>query len=217
MEINMKFCVIGLGRFGYEVATRLTERGMEVLAIDSNEHIINSIKDKVTQAICINIETEDSLLAIGVEQIDTVIVAMGENFAQSILITALLKKQLHIPTVIARAINTIHSKILKLVGADKVISPEKEVGLRLAETLSMPFSEVAHITEKFAITQLKAPESFIGQTLEELKLRKIHKVSCIGVKKGTEIVLVNLNYVILENDELLFAGENKDLEALAQL
>src|SRR5258706_11709393 len=104
----MKFCVIGLGRFGYQVATVLAENGMEVIAVDSNESIVASIRDLVTQAVCMRVTDEASLRSIGAEEMDTVIVATGENFAQSILITALLKKRLNVPHVIARAINDIH-------------------------------------------------------------------------------------------------------------
>ncbi len=213
----MKFCVIGCGRFGYHVAVTLAKQGMEVLAIDANETIIASIKDKVTQAICMQVRDEESLEAIGIKDMDTVIVAMGENFAQSILITALLKKQLNVPTVIARSISKIHEKILRLVGADQVASPERELGIRLASTLSFPFIDLVQVTEKFAITQLRAPQGFIGKTISELQLRKNRHVICIGVKKGTDIVLIDLNYVVLENDQLVFAGENKYLEALTRL
>lgn len=87
----MKFCVIGLGRFGYQLAKSLAEQGAEVLAIDSSESIVEAIRDRVTQAICTRIVDEDSLLEIGVGEMDTVIVATGEDFAQSVLITALLK------------------------------------------------------------------------------------------------------------------------------
>ena len=90
----MKFCVIGLGRLGYQVAVTLAENGMEVMAVDSNEGIVASIRDKVTQAICMRVTDEASMRSIGVDEMDTVIVAMGENFAQSILITALIKKKL---------------------------------------------------------------------------------------------------------------------------
>src|SRR5256885_2026701 len=103
----MKFCVIGLGRFGYQVATGLAEHGMEVMAVDSNEAIVASIRDQVTHAVCMLVVDEVSLRSIGIDEMDTVIVATGENFAQAILITALLKKRLHVPHVIARAINEI--------------------------------------------------------------------------------------------------------------
>ena len=213
----MKFCVIGLGRFGYQVAETLAQHGMEVMAIDSNESIVSSIKDKVNQAICMHVSDEESLRAIGIEEIDTVIVAMGENFAQSILITALLKKQLNIPVVIARATNTIHEQILKLVGADRVVTPEREIGIRLANNLSLPFIDLVNVTDKFAITQMRAPQQFVGQTIGELQLRKNYSIACLGVKKGDDIALTDLNYVVLENDQLVFAGEHKDLEDIARL
>src|SRR5579862_7229433 len=107
----MKFCVIGLGRFGYQVATALAEHGMEVLAIDSNESIVDAIKDNVTQAICMRVRDETSLQSIGIEEMESVVVAMGDDFAESVLITALLKKRLKVPHVVARAIDEIHKEI----------------------------------------------------------------------------------------------------------
>jgi trk system potassium uptake protein len=213
----MKFCVIGLGRFGYQVAVSLADRGMEVLAIDSTESIVNSIQDKVTQVICMHVKDEESLRAVGVEEMDTVIIGMGENLAESILITSLLKKRLDVPHVIARSTSQIHSEILKLVGADRVILPEQEIGIRLANNLSLPFVDLVHITEEFAVTQMKAPRGFIGKTINELNLRKSRHVTCVAVKKGEELVLTNLDYVILENDELVFVGTDKNLASLAHV
>jgi len=143
----MKFCVIGLGRFGYQVATGLAEHGMEVLAVDSHEAIVASIRDYVTHAVCMRVTDEASLRSIGVDEMDTVIVATGENFAQSVLITALLKKRLNTQRVIARAINDIHQEILSLLGADEMILPEKEIGIRLADRLSSPFTDAYTIDE----------------------------------------------------------------------
>ncbi len=213
----MKFCVIGLGRFGYQVAESLASHGMEVLAVDRSESNVASIRDKVTQAICNNIQNEESLRAIGADEMDTAIVSMGENFAQSILVTALLKKHMQVPFVIARAISTIHEDILKLVGADTTIIPERAVGIRLANNLSFPFIDVVNVSDDFSISQIRAPEQFIGKAIDRLHLLKLHNVSCIGVKKGSEIELVDRNYVVLENDLLVFAGKNDDLESLARL
>lgn len=213
----MKFCIVGLGRFGYQLAASLAKQGMEVLAIDRDEAIVTSIKDKVTQAVCLNVRDEESLQSIGVEEMDTVIVAMGENFEQSVLITALLKKRLNIPYVIARSTNAIHDDILRLVGADKVVLPERYVGKRLAINLSLPFVELIHITDTFSITQIKAPKDFIGKTIEELDLRRTRHVTCMAVKKGTEIVLIDPDYIIMENDILLLSGENKHLAAMVHI
>lgn len=210
----MKFCVIGLGRFGYQLSESLSEQGSEVLAIDSSESLVASIRDKVTQAICIRVTDEESLLALGVGEMDTVVVATGEDFAQTILITMLLKQRLEVPHVIARAINEVHEEILMLVGADKVILPERDMGLKLADKLSLPLVDLIPVTDNFAITQLKAPSSFAGKTIADLKLVKGRNVSCIAVKKGGDIVLVTQDYIVLEKDTLVFAGDRKYLASL---
>jgi trk system potassium uptake protein TrkA len=213
----MKFCVIGLGRFGYQVATVLAENGMEVLAIDSNESIVASIRDSVAHAIVMEVTDETSLRSIGVDEIDTVIVAMGEDTSESILITALLKKHLKTPYVIARAIDDLHKEILSLVGADRVILPEKEIGIRLADNLSSPFVDVTRLTKNFSVINIMAPEEFIGKTIQDLDLFEEYSVYCIGKKEEEKISAIDRDYVIKELDKLIFAGPNKNLEKLAKL
>lgn len=214
----MRFCVIGLGRFGYQLAVVLAENGMEVMAVDSNESIVASIRDQVTQAICLKVTDESSLRSIGVDEMDTTIVAMGENFAQSILITALLKKRLNIPKVIARAINDIHKDILKLVGADRVILPEKEIGIRLADVLSSPFTELTRLTKNFSVSLIVAPKPFVGKEVASLNLFENYNAHCVGIKENDDkVVAINPQYVIKAKDRLIFAGYNQDLEKIAKL
>jgi len=213
----MKFCVIGLGRFGYQVATVLAENGMEVLAIDSDESIVASIRDSVAHAIVMDVTDEASLRSIGVDEIDTVIVAMGEDTSESILITAVLKKHLKTPYVITRAIDDLHKEILTLVGADRVILPEKEIGIRLADNLSSPFVDVTRMTRNFSIINIVAPDEFIGKNIGELDLFEEYNVYCIGKKEEDKIIPIGADYVIKELDKLLFAGPNKNLEKLAKL
>jgi len=213
----MKFCVIGLGRFGYQLAETLAENGMEVMAIDSNESIVASIKDKVTHAITMRVTDEESLRQIGVDEMDTVIVAMGENFAQTILITALLKKRLNVPYVIARAINQIHKEILTLIGADRVILPEKEIGIKLADSLSSPFTDLVRLTKDFSISQVVAPKKFVGKSIEKLELFEKYQVYCIGVKKNGTIDSVEKKYSIKDGDRLILSGHNEDLEKITKL
>lgn len=213
----MKICVIGLGRFGYQVATTLAENGVDVLAVDSNPSIIASIRDNVTQAICARINDQESLETIGADSMDTVIVAMGENFAQSILITALLKQRLNIPNVIVRAVSVIHRDILKVLGADHIILPEQEIGRQLADTLSSPFITFARITETFAIAQMNAPRRFIGKEIDALDLVDKYGVNCIGLRKGEDVVSIDHDYIIHDNDILIFSGSHKDLLKIARL
>lgn len=213
----MKFGVIGVGRFGYQVAVTLADHGMEVLAVDSNESIIASIRDKVTQAITLRVSDEDDLRSIGMEQMDTVIVAMGENFAQSILVTALLKQRLKIPVVIVRSISEIHKDILKLIGADQVILPEKEMGLRLADNLSLPFNSLMRITSHFSIAQFTVPRKFVGKTIEEINFVEHYHIQCIGQKVGEEVDLLPSDYRVKENDIIICAGLNRDLARFVKL
>ncbi len=213
----MKFCIIGLGRFGYQVATVLAENGMEVIAIDSNESIVASIKDHVTHAVCMRVTDDVSLHSIGVDEVDTAIVAMGENFAQSILVTALLKKKLNIPKVIARAINEIHKDILKLVGADRIVLPEKEIGIRLADNLSSPFTEIYRLSKHFSISQITAPQKFTGKHLDDLNLFSTYRVHCIGLQSDQKITPIQPDHLIEEGDRLIFSGYNEDLAKLAKL
>jgi len=213
----MKFGVIGLGRFGLDVAKLLAENGMEVLAVDDNESVIASIRDNVTQAVCMRITDEASLRSIGMDEMDTVIVAMGENIAQSILITALLKKKLHVKKVITRAVSEIHKEILTLVGADQVILPEKEVGIHLADRLSSPFIDLVRLTKDFSISQLIAPKKFIGKRVKDLNLYENYEVYCIGLKQGDEIVSINPEHMIMAVDRLVFSGDKESLEKITKL
>lgn len=212
----MKFCVIGLGRLGYQVATTLAENGMEVLAIDSNENIIASIRDHVTQAVCMRVTDEHSLRSIGVEEIETVIVAIAESFDQSVLITALLKKKLNTPRVIARAINTIHKEILELVGADQQILPEHEVGTRIADNLSSPFMDLIRFDTDFSISRVMAPAHCVGQTIQEINFFERYGINCIGIKQANNIIDINPQHIVTKTDKLILSGTNSNLKKFAK-
>lgn len=212
-----KFCVIGLGRFGYHVATTLALHGHEVLAVDSNDGIIHSIRDHVTQAICMQVTDEESLRAIGIAGFDTVIVAVGENFAQSVLITALLKHKLHIRTVLVRSVSPIHHDILELIGADEIISPERQVAMRLAERLCFHLQTFSRITDTIGVGVLPVPERFVGRTVAEADLQNYYGVTLLGKKDGVEITQLMSTYTFEEHDTIVCMGTDKNLEKLGRM
>lgn len=212
----MKFCVIGLGRFGYHVAVSLANHSMEVLAIDSNESIVASIRDKVTHAICMRVTDQESLRAIDIESFDTVIVATAESISESILVTALLKK-MKVATVIARSTSDIHNEILRLLGADIVIQPEQDMGTKLAYQLSSPFADMIEITHNLAVTQLAAPREFVGKTIGEAMFYENYHVRCIGAKRDDNSITMDEKHIISDHDKLILAGMRKQLEAIARL
>ncbi|MBA3752060.1 TrkA family potassium uptake protein [Candidatus Dependentiae bacterium] len=213
----MKVCVIGVGRFGYHLAVTLSDNGVEVLAVDSNEAIVASIRDKVSQAICMRVADEESLRSIGADDMDVIIVAMGENFAQSILVTALLKHRLQSKHVITRSISEIHREILQLIGADQIVLPEREEGRRLADTLSLPFKALFRITQQFCIAQAPVPFSMHHKSLKKLNLPENYGITCLGRKVSEEIEQIDPDDILAENDVLIISGTVKNLTRFARL
>ncbi len=217
MKRPTNFCVIGVGRFGLNVCQALVAHGMDVLAIDSEESIIDSIKNQVTQAICLRITNEESMRSVGIDEFETVIVAIGESFTQSVLITALLKKKLFIPNVIVCSTTSIHREILELVGADHVILPEQEMGRRLADQLCFSDETFIRVNDNYSVTPLKVPMRFVDQTIQDLALASNYEVTLIGKEVDEEVIPLSPDYKIEEGDVLVLFGANKQLERLLEL
>jgi trk system potassium uptake protein TrkA len=227
-----------MGRFGNRVAIALTERGFEVLAIDIHREKIEAIRDRVTHAVQIVSTTEDVFRSLGVDKVDVAIVGIGEHIEGSILTTALLK-QMGVKKIIARAINELHGDILALVGADKVVYPEDEMGLKVAVSLSAP-SLLDHIelSEGFGIAQLKCPPGLAKKTLKDIRLRTEYYVNVVAIKKTTKPAgtrgtpggkqtlgtaheeVMNLphpDYQIEPDDILVIIGRDDDIERISKL
>lgn len=212
----MKFCVIGVGRFGYHVATTLAEHGMDVMAIDSKEEVIAAIRDNVTQAICMKVTDENALRSIGIEEMDVIIVAMGENFAESILVTALLKQKINVSMVIARAVSPIHRDILTLIGADRVVMPEQEMAVKLADNLSLPFSGLTRLAPEFSVAHIKAPHKWVGKTIADLDLFDQFSLHCVGTKTKNSMAPQPADYCVEDGDTLVLAGKTNDIANLVK-
>jgi trk system potassium uptake protein TrkA len=208
----MKFCIIGLGRFGKQLAKSLSEHNAEVLAIDSDEHEIAGVQNYVTQAICTEIIDTASLEAIGIENIDVVIIGIGENIAQSILIAAIIKKRFKHIKVVARATSQTQKEILDLLKVDLVVRPEEEAAIALADTLSSPFSNLARLSRTFSVGLVSISTEMIGKKIKELDLFSRHSLNCIAVKRDKEFISINENYTLLDYDELVVSGKNDDIE-----
>jgi len=210
----MKFCIIGIGRFGLQLAKSLTKNGMDVLAIDKIEERIDLIKDIVTQAIVMDMVDEESLRAMGIEEMDTVIVAIGRNFEDSILLTRTLKHNLEIECIIVRSVDALQREILEIIGADQVILPEQEAAITLADNLSSPFLEVEHIGPNFSVAAIIAPDKFVGKTIDELNFLDEYIINCVAIKRDEKTLLPQKDSIIQDHDILYFAGKNVDIEKL---
>jgi trk system potassium uptake protein TrkA len=212
---NKQFAVIGLGRFGTSVAKTLSSLGYEVLAIDSSEQHVQAIANDVTHAVQVDARDEEALKALGIRNFDVVIVAIGEDVQSNILVTVTLK-EIGVNYVIAKAKNNMHGKVLEKIGADKVVYPEKDMGVRVAYHLVTPnILDFIELSPEYSIAEVAAPAAFIGKSLGKLNLRAEYGMSVIAIKKKDTIIAdPGADSVIEEKDILVFVGKNDALNRL---
>ena len=207
--------VIGLGRFGSAVARELERLGHQVLAIDQGEQQVNDISSDVTHALQLDAADEDALRSAGAGDFQTAIVAISTDAEPSIFATMVLKR-LGVRTVIAKAGSQLHGEILSRVGADRVVLPERETGLRLAHSFNVPnVIDYLDVAPNFGIEKIRPPASFIGKSLGELDLKTRIGLTPIALRRGQQ-VFVNpaRDERVAEGDELILIGRDDKLDQL---
>ncbi len=213
--MKKQFAVVGMGRFGSSVARTLHELGFEVLAIDSSEERIQEVSGMVTHALQADSTEEEALRAIGIRNFDVVVVAIGQDIQSSIL-TTLILKELGVSTLVVKAQNELHGKVLAKIGADKVVYPERDMGHRVAHHLVSPnILDHIELSDEYSLLELKAPRSMIGGTLRQLDIRAKHRCNVIAIKHDGQMNISPYGEdTIRENDILVIVGKNDDLHAL---
>lgn len=211
-----EFVVFGLGKFGTSVARTLADNGCQVMAVDSDARLVEEIAESVTYAVCTDVTDADAIHSLGIRNFDGAIVAIGENLEASVLVT-IISKELGIPYVLAKAQTELQAKVLKKVGADKIVFPEKETGMRIANNLvSGNFFDAIELSTKYSMMDLDVPEEWVGKTLRELNLRATRKINIIGVKQKEEFEITPDPDAPLEADDILvIIGRNQTLSKLA--
>ncbi|HRP02717.1 MAG TPA: TrkA family potassium uptake protein [Candidatus Kapabacteria bacterium] len=225
---NNKFCVIGLGYFGFDLALYLTERGAEVIAIDNKEERIELLKDRVAVPVVADSTDMKALKKLGVEDMDAVIVAIGEGFEASIN-TLYNLQELGVKKIFARVISPIHEKLIKLMDIDEILLPESEAAKHLANRLILPgLIDFIELDQHFGIFETAAPAHFIGQTLTHIDLRKNYNLNLVTIKSdfkkgffgkheyGNIVGIPNPEYVFNDKDILVLFGLNEDIEKFLQ-
>ena len=210
---KIEFAVFGLGEFGSSIAIALEENGCQVLAVDSNEEKVQEISAYVTHAACANVADQAVVRSLGIHNMDGVIVGIGENLESSIMAT-ICAKECGVPYVLAKANSDIHATVLKRVGADQVIFPEKATGIRLGRNLaSGNFLETIELSKKFSMVEIEVPKKWIGKTIRELNLRS-KGINIIARKGDLEdlVLIVDPDSVIQGSETFIIIGSNKDLE-----
>lgn len=184
------YVVIGLGRFGTELATRLYACGEEVMAIDTDELLVDKIADRVTRAVAADARDADVLKKLGVENFDRAIVALGSDLAASALITMNLKS-LNVPFIMCKAHDDTYKDILEKLGADKVVIPEREVADKLALGLTHAgVMEYIELSQEFGIVEMKPIPAWVGKTIRELELRNTYGVNVIAVRSDPDSIRI---------------------------
>ncbi|HJP70671.1 MAG TPA: TrkA family potassium uptake protein [Candidatus Limnocylindria bacterium] len=207
--------VIGLGRFGSALARELERLGHEVMAVDRNEQRVNDIAPDVTHALQLDAADEDALRAAGAGDFNTAIVSISSDAEPSIFATMVLKR-LGVRTVISKAGSVLHGEILARVGADRVVFPERETGLRLAHSFNVPnVIDYLDVAPNFGIEKIRPPKSFIGKTLGELDLKGRLGLTPIVLRRAQQ-VFVNpaREERVAEGDELILIGRDEKLDQL---
>ena len=213
----MKFAVIGLGSFGSNVAKTLYEKGNEVLAVDADKHKIEEVKTFVSHAVNMDSADKENLQALGIQDMDVVIVSLGPEMEASIL-TVLYLHEIGAKRVIAKALTEDHAKILESVGATEVIYPEKDMAIKTAMKLSCPnVLEYLPLISGFGIQEIAPPEKFIGKSLKELDLRNKYGIQVIAIKElipEKTTFIPKADFVLKDSDILVIMGEEKQLEKI---
>ncbi|AEH44806.1 TrkA-N domain protein [Thermodesulfatator indicus DSM 15286] len=214
--MNKKVIVIGLGKFGSNLAKTLAMEKVEVLGIDRNEKLVEDISQDISEAIVADATRKEVLKSIGVEEADYVVVAMS-NLSASVLIVLYLR-ELKAKFILAKANDEDHARILRLLGADRVVIPEQDAALKEAQALITPnMVDFLPLLPEFLIARIDPPDEFVGHSLKELDLRRRYHVYILAIRKkhtSKIIILPPAEHVIEKDEELFVLGKKEYLEKL---
>ena len=210
------FLVIGLGRFGSNLALRLMDSGNEVMVLDNDEETVNHIAPHVTQAKIGDCMDEEVLRSLDPASFDFCFVCISENFQSSLETTSLLK-ELGAPMVVAKADRDLHAKLLLKIGADEVVFPERDMARRTAVRFSVNGAlEYVELAPGYAIFELDVPDHWAGQTLIDLDIRKRYNVNVIGRKENGSILPIDTSFIFAADTHIMVAGRPDDVSRMVE-
>ena len=215
MIMKKTYAVFGLGRYGIAVARELVNNGVEVIAVDADERIVNAAADELPICKCADITDPDVIRQLGISNVDVVIIAMANNLEASVMAVTLCK-EIGVKTVIAKSANEMHQKILNRVGADKVVFPENESGIRLAKNLlSSGFVDMVSLAKNVSMIELDVKPEWVGKNLIELNLRKKYSINVVAIRKGESVsVDIDPHAPLQGEDKLIVIANTEKLSKL---
>ncbi|MBM4235601.1 MAG: TrkA family potassium uptake protein [Firmicutes bacterium] len=209
--------VIGVGRFGSSVALNLVELGHDVLVVDKNQDLIQQISTEVTNAVVANAASESGIQALGVNNFDAIVLAIG-NDEQASILAAILLIEAGASYIVAKAQNDLHGKVLNKIGVHRVIYPERDMGHKIAHSLfASNIIDLIELSSDYSVVEVSAPQEMVGQTLKNLDLRARFGVSVIALRRnhGSKTnISPAADDRVMTGDIIVAIGENKALKKL---
>lgn len=208
-----QYAVIGLGRFGSSLARELKRQGYEVLGIDKYEEKVEQMTGVLTHTVMVNAYEEETLRSLGIRNFDCVIVAIGDDIQASIL-TCILLKDMGVKTVVAKALSDLHGKVLQKLGVDRIIFPERDMGIRVAHQLVSPnLLDYIELSKDYTIAELAATQKISGSTLKQLNTRARFGCSVVAINKGGGVLIApTAEDIVDESDIMVVIGTNDQIE-----
>jgi trk system potassium uptake protein TrkA len=208
-----QYAVIGLGRFGSSLAKELVELGFEVLGIDKNEEVVDEMSDFLTHTVVADTVDEEVLRSLGIRNFDCAVVAIGDDIQASILTTILLK-DLGVKKVVGKALSELHGKVLQKIGVDRVIYPERDMGIRVAHQLASPnLLDYIELSKDYTIAELIVTERISGKCLKDLDTRARFGCSIVAINKPNGVnIAPTAEDVVEKNDVMVVIGTNSEIE-----
>ncbi|MBE5951444.1 MAG: TrkA family potassium uptake protein [Lachnospiraceae bacterium] len=210
-----EYVVFGLGRFGMSVAKTLADNGCQVMAVDADPTKVEQVAEDVTHAVCMDVTDVEAIRSLGIGNFDGAIVAIGGSLEASVMIT-ILTKEMGIPYVLCKALTDLQAKVLRKVGADLVVFPEQESGIRIANNLlGGNLLDTIGLSSKHSMMEFTLPEEWVGKSLRELNLRVTKKINVIGIKRDGEMEIIpDADAPLQMSDVLVVIGRNAALNKL---
>ncbi len=210
---EQEFAVIGLGRFGGSVCRELVDLGMEVMAIDSDEDRVNLFSNIATHAVIADSTDETVLKSLGIRNFDHVIVAIGDDIKASILTTVILK-ELGVKNVTAKAQDEYHGKVLEKIGADHIVHPERDMGIRIANKIvSHSILDYLELSDEYSIVEIRTNTKIAGKTIVKLNIRAKYGINIVAIKRGNEVIASpQADDIIKEDDILIIIGADENID-----
>ena len=205
------FLVLGIGRFGESLAKTLFKNGYEVMVIDTDEKRVQEISPFVTHAIIGDCTDEDVLKSIGMRNFDVAIVSVGGDL-QSSIVSTLILKEAGVKEVLVKAQGELHAKVLKKIGADKIILPERDMGMRVAHLLTTKhFLDLIELSPNYSIVEIMVPEKWVGRKLGEIDVRKKYNINVVAVKNnGNHVEMAPSASLVFNTDDILVVIGNSE-------